>query len=141
MSLITIFKTVSRISLQNYLKKQNAFCSITNNPQVKNTVTFKTLTYELFLLGILSKLFHLSFENIETFILLGVNLINIVSNSFLLSYLSHNQEAVEYVKTKSDIRRISNLFRKNQISPLPDSKQSQILSNKSQEDFHKVLHF
>ena len=112
LSLITIFMAVSRLALKSYLKKQDAFRSTTTNPQIKNTVTFKTLTYELFLLGILSTLFHLSFENNETYTLIVVNLINIVSNIFLLSYLFHNEEAVEYVKMKycADSKRVSKLF-------------------------------
>ena len=133
--------TVSRISLKNFLKKLNAFPCITTNPQIKNTVTFKTLTYELVLLGILSTLFNLSFKNNETYILLVVNLINIVSNSFLLSYLFHNQEAVEYVKLKSDIRKIAHLFRKKRISPPPDTNQNQIFVRQTPGRFPQSVTF
>ena len=38
----------------------------------------------------------------------------------------NNQEAVEYVKMKSDLRRIAHLFRKKGISPPPDTYQSRI---------------
>ena len=141
LSLITIFMAVSRISLKNYLKKQSAFRCTTTNPQIKNTVTFKTLTYQLFLLGILSTLFHMSYENNETYILLVVNLINIVSNSFLLSYLFHNQEAVEYVKMKSDIKRISCLFRKKRISPPTDTNQSRIFVIRTPGRFPQSVKF
>ena len=82
------------------MKNQNSFCIRSSNPQVKNIVTFKTLTYEIFLLGILlSTLFLLSEAN-QLHILVVVNLINLLSNSFLLTYLFHNQEALEYVKMK-----------------------------------------
>ena len=85
---------------------------------MKNTVTFKTLTYEIFLLGILSTLVLLPEPN-ETHILVFVNLINILSNSFLLIYLFHNQEAIEYVKMKNchDLKKFSKLFRRRGIVP------------------------
>ena len=94
-------------------------------PQVKNTVTFKTLTYEIFLLGLLSTLFLLSHdtdnvtESNNTYILIVLNLVNIVSNIFLLSYLFHNQEAVEFTKKKNQVEmeQLQRMFRRNKISP------------------------
>ena len=116
-ALVTVFMIVSRIFLRKFMKKQN-FRFRNSNPQVKNTVTFKTLTYEIFLLGILSTLVLLSQPN-ETQILVFVNLINILSNSFLLTYLFHNQEAIEYVKMKNcqDLKKFSQLFRRRGVAP------------------------
>ena len=132
---------LSRIALKKYLMKQNAFRCTTTNPAIKNTVTFKTLTYELFLLGILSTLFHISFENNETYILLVVNLINIVSNSFLLTYLFHNQEAVEYVKMKSDLLRLVRLLHNKQISPKQQTSQSRIFVIRTPRRFPQKVSF
>ena len=117
LALVTIFMIVSRIFLRRFMKNQN-FRFRNSNPQVKNTVTFKTLTYEIFLLAILSTLVLLSEPN-ETHILVFVNLINILSNSFLLIYLFHNQEAIEYVKMKNchDLKKFSKLFRRRGIVP------------------------
>ena len=98
------------------MKNQNSFRNRSSNLQAKNTVTFKTLTYEIFLLGILSSLFLFSEPN-ENHILAVVNLINILSNSFLLTYLFHNQEAIEYVKMKhcQGLRRFTKLL--SRVSP------------------------
>ena len=100
--------------------------------QVKNTVTFKTLTYEIFLLGLLSTLFLLSHdtdnvtESNNTYILIVLNLVNIVSNIFLLSYLFHNQEAVEFTKKKNqvEVEQLRRMFRKNKISPKKEMPKS-----------------
>ena len=140
LSLITLFMVVSRITLKQYMMKQNAF-RITTNPAIKNTVTFKTLTYELFFLGILSTLLHFSYENNKTYILLVVNLINIVSNSFLFTYLLHNQEAVEFVKTKSSFYHLVRLIRKRKISPAPDQNQSRIFVIRTPGRFPQKVHF
>ena len=98
--------SISRLELKTYMRRQRSFSSHIPNPQVKNTVTFKTLTYEIFLLGMLSTLFLLSHdtdnvsESNNTYILIVLNLINIVSNIFLLTYLVTNHEAFEYTKKK-----------------------------------------
>ena len=98
--------SISRLELKTYMRRQRSFRSHIPNPQVKNTVTFKTLTYEIFLLGMLSTLFLLSHDtdNVadsnNTYILIVLNLINIVSNIFLLTYLVTNHEAFEYTKKK-----------------------------------------
>ena len=115
---VFVFIIISRVLLKRYMKNQNSFCIRSSNPQVKNIVTFKTLTYEIFLLGILSTLVLLPEPN-ETHILVFVNLINILSNSFLLTYLFHNQEAIEYVKMKNcqDLKKFSKLFRRRGIAP------------------------
>ena len=126
LSLITVFMVFSRVALKRFLNKQRAFRSIPTNPQIKNTVTFKTLTYELFFLGILSTFFILSFENNETYILLVLNLINLISNSFLLTYLLHNQEAVEYVKSKSFLQKISKSLRSKKVEPIPSTTQNRV---------------
>lgn len=103
---VTFFMTISRLELKTYMRRQRSFRSHIPNPQVKNTVTFKTLTYEIFLLGMLSTLFLLSHdtdnvsESNNTYILIVLNLINIVSNIFLLTYLITNHEAFEYTKKK-----------------------------------------
>lgn len=103
---VTFFMSISRLELKTYMRRQRSFRSHIPNPQVKNTVTFKTLTYEIFLLGILSTLFLLSHdtdnvsESNNTYILIVLNLINIVSNIFLLTYLVTNHEAFEYTKKK-----------------------------------------
>lgn len=150
LSLITIFMTVSRYALRNYLKNQVAFRSTITNPQVKNTITFKTLTYGIIFLGILSTLFTLSSQHQglsiinghsfqtclhignlhfltsmlrqpsqgEDYILIVLNLINIITNIFLLSYLFYNQEAIEFMKAKNreDLKEFTK-FRKNKILP------------------------
>ena len=103
---VTFFMSISRLELKTYMRRQRSFRSHIPNPQVKNTVTFKTLTYEIFLLGMLSTLFLLSHdtdnvsESNNTYILIVLNLINIVSNIFLLTYLITNHEAFEYTKKK-----------------------------------------
>ena len=101
------------------------FRSNITNPQVKNTVTFKTLTYEISLLGILSTLFLCSHDTENTtkinkiYILIVLNMVNIVSNIFLFTYLVHNQEALEYTKMKNReyVEKLRKMFRGTQISP------------------------
>ena len=108
----------------NHILIKYFFRSNISNPQVKNTVTFKTITYEIFLLGLLSTLFLVSQDtsNIEqideTYILIVLNCVNIVSNIFLLTYLFHNQEALEYAKNKNRelFTRFSKIYRKNKIN-------------------------
>ena len=50
-----------------------------------------------------------------------VNTINIISNIFLLSYLFHNQEAVDYVKMKycQQLKSFSKLFSGGQEESAP----------------------
>ena len=115
--MVFTFIIASRIFLRRFMKKcQNSFRNSSFNPQVKNIVTFKTLTYFLFLLfllssSLLSAFFRLSEPN-QVHILVMVNTINIISNIFLLSYLFHNQEAVDYVKMKycQQLKSFSKLF-------------------------------
>ena len=104
---------------------QNSFRNSSFNTQVKNIVTFKTLTYFLFLLfllssSLLSAFFRLSEPN-QVHILAMVNIINIISNIFLLSYLFHNQEAVNYVKMKycQQLKSFSKLFSGGQEESAP----------------------
>ena len=130
--------TISRLELKIYLSRQKTYRSNISNPQVKNTVTFKTLTYEIFLLGIVSTPILL-FHNTEdakkinqTTILVVLNLVNIVSNIFLLTYLFHNEEAIEYLKSKMKrvafFRACMKLYQNNRVENKPSTQPAKIFT-------------